>query len=1144
MKRTSTKLGGSQLKRIFVHPSGNVKHLEMKLEAIKLECEHLIVYATRVIDKALLQGIIVPKLFHRWVEEAEEIEHQANGMLKSDLKSVSSSVKGELLSSMFNKIVDHLKKSPFQLDLINVGPVNITVKYRFMGKTKIDDHVTKFESKATSGVESGISPAKLKYAEESMKAAQLPENLHGKEADALSTPSISELFPIIKDEMKSKSEIEEIEEMPLRENEERTVDAVGWTKSKSTLSVQDKAEPVFGVSLFPGLSTLQAKTTDVTGPEELASSLSVVEHEAEHKTEAQFGNKLKKPTESPRFQPKEGSFFPKKRKQLMPGQIATFLPTFQKTPECEIIRVPQEESALAAEWTSPLSIKTEVEPKTMPPPTAENLALEESEIAAIASETERTLSVSRAESLVTISSETEGLPILEIETETEITASETEREPRVKPELNVEPPMSIIASMKGRCDQFFNLQLLIVHGGHSTKMHNVIKDPGFGNLLFGEDDYMVFVRTNEKIEKPPKLELDQGKYSVGEDLLSGLFGRPNISDFILLSSGLTEPPSEREWQLPSVIALMKNEFSSLPKKLSCENLEFLFLQNNRYLRTIADSFFDDMPSLQVLDLSKTGVRSLPPSLFKLTGLHALFLRDCSNLDELPPEVGNLECIEVLDLSGTEVYNLPDEIAKLKHLRSLPVSFYGAYDDSEYLKLPPVLISSGIISKLLSLQALSIVVDPVDWRWKNNAKAITQDVSALSELTYLQFYFPEVELLELFIQKSLSWKAGQLGKFNFVIGKDIKRIVSRVPDDVESDYGKHDQCLRFVNGNGLLRKVAGVLERVAAFYLDHHCVIERLSDFGITNFKELKFCVVRECPNIVEIIDGKERADSVLPCLQRLSMHYLCRLENIWKGPVPHGSLDRLKFLSVHTCPKLEFILNWPMLHCLSNMEELIVEDCSSVKVIIEMEGQTISNGAILPHLKRVKLHYLPQLVSLWNGPVPHGSLDNLKSLSVHTCPKLEFILTWSTLHCLSNMEELIVGDCSSVKVIIEMEGQTINNAAILPRLKRVELHYLPQLVSLWNGPNRVWTLEPPSIYGCLQSAEGRSIPLGYYWVLRLQQTEFVFMDAVLWGFIPDYVDGCYLRILTPGMEGMCESMIDEGLRVVGCFIHQITRRID
>ncbi|KAL7176783.1 hypothetical protein ACSBR2_030184 [Camellia fascicularis] len=1017
MKRTSTKLGGSQLKRIFVHQSGHVKHVEMKLEAIKLECEHLIVYATRVIDKALLQGIIVPKLFHRWVEEAEEIEHQANGMLKSDLKSVSSSVKGELLSSMFNKIVDHLKKSPFQLDLINVGPVNITVKYRFMAKTKIDDHVTKFESKATSGVESGISPAKLKYAEESMKAAQLPENLHGKEADALSTPSFSELFPIIKDGTKFKSEIEEIEEIPSRENEERTVDATGWMKSKPTLSAQDKPEPVFGVALFPELSTLQAKTTDVTGPEELASSLPV-EHEAEHKT------------------------------------------------ECEIIRVPQEESALAAEWTSPSSIKTEVEPKMMPPPTAANLTLEESEIASNASETERTLSVSREKNLVTISSETEGLPILEIETEAEITASETEREPRVKSELNVEPPMSIIASMKGRCDQFFNLQLLIVHGGHSTKMHNVIKDPGFGDLLFGEDDYLVFVRTNEKIEKPPKLELDQGKFSVGEDLLSGLRGRPNISDFILLSSGLTEPPLEREWQLPSVIALMKNEFFSLPKKLSCENLEFLFLQNNRYLRTISDSFFDDMPSLQVLDLSKTGVRSLPPSLFKLTGLHALFLRDCSNLDELPPEVGNLERIEVLDLSGTEVYNLPNEIAKLKHLRSLLVSFYGAYDDSEYLKLPDALISSDIISKLLSLQALSIVVDPVDWRWKKNTKAITQDVSALSELTYLQFYFPEVELLELFIQKSLSWKAGHLGKFKFVIGQDIKRIVSRVPDDVESDYGKHDQCLRFVNGDGLLREVAGVLERVTAFYLDHHCKIKSLSDFGITNFKELKFCVVRECPNIVEIIDSKERADSVLPCLQHLSMHYLCRLENIWKGPVPHGSLDSLKFLSVHTCPKLEFVLNWPMLHCLSNMEELTVEDCSSVKVIIEMEGQTITNGAILPHLKRVKLHYLPQLVSLWNGPVPHGSLDNLKTLSVHTCPKLEFILTWSMLHCLSNMEELIVGDCSSVKVIIEMEGQTINNGAILPCLKRVELHYLPQLVSLWNGPNRVWTLEPTSIYGC------------------------------------------------------------------------------
>ncbi|GFY92880.1 hypothetical protein Acr_08g0012760 [Actinidia rufa] len=486
------------------------------------------------------------------------------------------------------------------------------------------------------------------------------------------------------------------------------------------------------------------------------------------------------------------------------------------------------------------------------------------------------------------------------------------------------------------------------------------------------------IRASEtKRERQPKPEL-----SVDPIMLI----MTSVKGFILWKAGegLTESPLEENWEQPCVIALMKNEFSSLPTKPNCLNLRFLFLQNNRFLRTISDSFFDDMPSLEVLDLSKTRVRSLPASLFKLTGLQALFVRDCNSLDELPPEVGNLEQIKVLDLWGTEVYNLPDEIAKLKHLRSLRVSFYGTDDDSEYDYLPPALISSGIISKLVSLESLSIAVHPLDWRWTNNAEAITRDVCSLGKLIYLQFHFPGVNCLELFIQESLSWKAFHLGQFKFVVGKDINRLVSRVPDNVEFEYYKHERCLRFVNGDGIPREIAGVLERVTAFYLDHHWVMESLSEFGINIFKELKFCLVSECPKLVEITSSTQRTECVLPCLQHLSLHYLWRLERIWRGPVAPGSLDSLKVLSVHTCPRLEFIVASSILHCLSNLEELVIEDCASVKVIIEMDGETVSYGAILPCLKEIKLRYLPQLVSLSNGVCPISA-----HISVYACPKLK-----------------------------------------------------------------------------------------------------------------------------------------------------------
>ena len=137
--------------------------------------------------------------------------------------------------------------------------------------------------------------------------------------------------------------------------------------------------------------------------------------------------------------------------------------------------------------------------------------------------------------------------------------------------------------------------------------------------------------------------------------------------------------------------------------------------------------------------------------------------------------GNLERIEILDPCGTRLYNLPDEIEKLKHLKLLRVSFYGADDDSDYRYLAHASHSYGIISKLLVLQSLTIVVQPVDWRRKNNAEAVVQDVRCLSELTYLQFCFPEIKFLELFIQKSLSWKACPIGMFRFVIGKEVKRL---------------------------------------------------------------------------------------------------------------------------------------------------------------------------------------------------------------------------------------------------------------------------------------------------------------------------------------------------------------------------------
>ncbi|KAL1535646.1 putative disease resistance protein isoform X1 [Salvia divinorum] len=120
-----------------------------------------------------------------------------------------------------------------------------------------------------------------------------------------------------------------------------------------------------------------------------------------------------------------------------------------------------------------------------------------------------------------------------------------------------------------------------------------------------------------------------------------------------------------------------------------------------------------MPELHFLDLSYTKIRILPSSLFKLSKLKVLLLRNCICLEKLPPEIGELKKMEVLDLSGTELYDLPADISQPDHMKRMHLSFYGPDDESEYEHLPYQLVSPGFLSEIKGIESLSISVHPED-----------------------------------------------------------------------------------------------------------------------------------------------------------------------------------------------------------------------------------------------------------------------------------------------------------------------------------------------------------------------------------------------------------------------------------------------
>lgn len=511
--------------------------------------------------------------------------------------------------------------------------------------------------------------------------------------------------------------------------------------------------------------------------------------------------------------------------------------------------------------------------------------------------------------------------------------------------------------------------------GISLQMHDLVRDLALAIMSPEVEGCEFLLRSDYRLSK--KLEIPRAG--------SGFRWLPEGHQFLLRAgAGLTDPPPKENWEQAQTIFLMDNRFFSLPENLSCPKLLNLFLERNNNLTDIPTSFFHNMPYLQGLNLSATRIKSLPQSLEQLKRLKELVLRDCERFSTLPCEIGALKQLELLDLRGTQIYDLPDDIANLVHLKHLLISFYGTNNTSEYVKLPKKFVSDGILSRLLVLNELSITIYPGDKRWSRCVESLVKDVKSLSDLVILEFYFPEVKLLDLFVRESRSWNGKGLTKFKFIVGNNVRRIVARVPYEVEFEYNQQDRCFKFVNSEAPpTEEVGGVLSRSTAFYLDHHLKIQNLSVFGVTNMNALEFCILRECPEIVTVIDGTQ-GDSALPVLRHLSIHYLWNLRKIWEGPVQRESLSKLRVLSIHACPELTFVLPSTILENLCNLEVLVVEDCQAVTDVVLYENVNDScDTVILPKLKKLWLHYLPKLVRIWKG-----AWRPIKHTSFYDCPKL------------------------------------------------------------------------------------------------------------------------------------------------------------
>ncbi|KAK3028351.1 hypothetical protein RJ639_039809 [Escallonia herrerae] len=527
--------------------------------------------------------------------------------------------------------------------------------------------------------------------------------------------------------------------------------------------------------------------------------------------------------------------------------------------------------------------------------------------------------------------------------------------------------------------------------------------------LLGSDDDGEYMRVNGRnvLERLKSVSLvvegKHGKYVklhkvIRQVALDNLLASTEHEYLVKASEALRKPPDVENWGKKKWISLVDNKLETLPDLPDCSSLSTLFLQKNSTLKIIPPKFFEKMEKLLVLDLHCTGITELPLSLSGLKSLKVLYLNGCTDLEELPPVIGELPDLEVLDIRRSGVKDLPDQIKGLSRLRRLLLSFTSSGDEE---KNQAVEFNRNVISKISDLKELVIDVESQQHLWNGMLNAIIENVHSWTKLATFQLCFLDGvvdiiqvkgDTLKLCIpeEANLGSFVRKLDDFDFDSGIFQVSIGWMPPDFCIPESWPYESYVKYCSGEGDHLGVSKLLAKAGALILVNHNDLKHLhSSCSPSGLNGIQGCLIESCNKITTIVDGNTREDSpILPNLGQLYIKNLLELESLWVGPVQLGSLGKLQTLVLSGCPELTRIFSPGIIEQLTEIQHLEIEKCDRVKEIIIMESENAGLGPrVLPRLVDLILLDLPGLTSIWSD----DSLEwpSLERLQVRGCPRLD-----------------------------------------------------------------------------------------------------------------------------------------------------------
>ncbi|XP_077214016.1 putative disease resistance protein At4g27220 [Tasmannia lanceolata] len=539
------------------------------------------------------------------------------------------------------------------------------------------------------------------------------------------------------------------------------------------------------------------------------------------------------------------------------------------------------------------------------------------------------------------------------------------------------------------------------------------------------------------------------------------------------------------------LSLMGTSMGVLPEPPNCPRLSTLLLQQINGWEEIPNNFIEGMKALVFLDLSDTEISSLPSSLPYLKNLKTLCLDECSCLDDISL-LGGLEKLEVLSLRQTRLKKLPVEIGQLSDLKILDLQRCDAL----------TMVAPNVISRLSKLEELYMGRSFSEWEVRGSSgdgsKASFDEVVSLARLTVLYIHVKDVNCL--FLEVPGSWErlkkfcicvceggysnsdydkctSININRISYPLSKWVKLLLERSEEIALNSVSKNLRDYEGVSFNSVKRLNLYDCDEMEHF-IDTVEESHRLPIGFFGNLTELNICRCRKLKNILsydlleglksleilkvdyceeleEVFDYEEgmreeihaaiTTTSPLSTLKEMELGDLPKLSCIWKGAIPPtGTFHNLTQLSVVRCDSLRCLFSPVLVQYLQQLGHLVVRKCLELEKIISEDEEVM-----LANKTRQNFSSLP----------PPLTFQNLRGITIDTCPKLKDVFSWNIARGLQQLESLCVRKCKEIEVIISGEELGVVDKetllprleTLLPRLETIELIVLPKLTSLNRG---------------------------------------------------------------------------------------------